>query len=163
MDCSMPGLPVHHQLPEFTQIHVHWVSHAIQPFHPLSFPSPPAFNLSQNQDLFKWVSSSHQVAKVLVSASTSVLPMNIQDWFPLEWTGWIPWQSKGLSRVFPNTTVQKHQFFSAQLSQLSHSYMTADTFLLSVVLNVSTWSLLRISKLFEQGIIQDAKLQDSLK
>ena len=79
MNCRTPVLPVHHQLPEFTQIHVHWVSHAIQPFHPLSFPSPPAFNLSQNQDLFKWVSSSHQVAKVLVSASTSVLPMNIQD------------------------------------------------------------------------------------
>ena len=65
MDCSMPGLPVHHQLPEFTQNHVHWVSDAIQPSHPLSSPSPPAFNLSQHQSLFQWVSSSHQVAKVL--------------------------------------------------------------------------------------------------
>ena len=65
MDCSMPGLPVHHQLPEFTQTHVHWVSDAIQPSHPLSSPSPPAFNLSQHQGLFKWDSSSHQVAKVL--------------------------------------------------------------------------------------------------
>ena len=65
MDCSTPGLPVHHQLSEFTQTHVHWVSDAIQPSHPLSSPSPPAFNLSQNQSLFKWVSSSHQVAKVL--------------------------------------------------------------------------------------------------
>jgi len=65
MDCSIPGLPVHHQLPEFTQTHVHWVSDAIQPSHPLLSPSPPAFNLSQHQDLFKWVSSSHQVAKVL--------------------------------------------------------------------------------------------------
>ena len=65
MDCSTPDLPVHHQLPEFSQTHVHWVSNAIQPSHPLSSPSPPAFNLSQHQSLFKWVSSSHQVAKVL--------------------------------------------------------------------------------------------------
>ena len=61
----MPGLPVHHQLPEFTQTHVHWVGGAFQPSHPLSFPSPPAFNLSQHQGLFHWVSSSHQVARVL--------------------------------------------------------------------------------------------------
>ena len=65
MDCSMPCLPVYHQLPEFTQIHVHWVSDAIQPSHPLSSPSPPAFNLSQHQGLLQWVSSTHQVAKVL--------------------------------------------------------------------------------------------------
>ena len=65
MDCSMPGLPVHHQLPEFTQIHVCWVIAAIQPSHPLSSPSPLAFNLFQHQGLFQWVSSSHQVAKVL--------------------------------------------------------------------------------------------------
>ena len=65
VDCSTPGLPVHHQLLEFTQTHVHWVSDAIQPSHPLSSPSPPAFNLSQHQGLFKWVNSSHQVAKVL--------------------------------------------------------------------------------------------------
>ena len=65
MDCSTPGLPVHHQLLEFTQTHVHWVSDAIQPSHPLSSPSPPTFNLSQHQGLFKWVSSLHQVAKVL--------------------------------------------------------------------------------------------------
>ena len=62
---STPGLPVHQQLPEFTQTHVHWVSDAIQPSHPLSFPSPPALNLSQHQGLLIWVSSSHQVAKVL--------------------------------------------------------------------------------------------------
>ena len=65
MDCSVPGLPAHHQLQEFTQIHAHWVSDAIYPSHPLSFPSPPTFNLSQHQGLFQWVSSSHQVAKVL--------------------------------------------------------------------------------------------------
>ena len=65
MNCSMPGLPVHHQLLEFTQTHVHWVGDAIQPSHPLSSPSPPAPNPSQHQGLFQWVSSSHQVAKVL--------------------------------------------------------------------------------------------------
>ena len=65
MNHSMPGLPVHHQLPEFTQTHVHWVGDAIQPSHPLSSPSPPAFSLSQHQGLFQWVSSLHQVAKVL--------------------------------------------------------------------------------------------------
>ena len=178
------------------------VGDAIQPSHPLSSPSPPAFNLSQHQGLFQWVSSLHQVAKVLalnilccavlshsvvsnslqphglqharlpcpspnpgacldscssqwchptvsssvipfssclqfftasgsfpksqlftpggqstgVSASPSVLPMNSQDWFPLGWTGWISLQSKGLSRIFSNTTVQKHHFFGAQLS-----------------------------------------------
>ena len=65
MNRSTPGLPVHHQPPEFTQTHVHRVSDAIKPSHPLSSPSPPAFNLSQLQGVFKWVSSSHQVAKVL--------------------------------------------------------------------------------------------------
>ena len=65
MDCSTPGLPVHHQLPESTQTHVHWFGDAIQPSHPLSSPSPPAPNPSQHQGLFQWVSSSHQVAKVL--------------------------------------------------------------------------------------------------
>ena len=65
MNCSTPGLPVHHQLLESTQAHVHWVSDNIQPSHPLSPPSPPALNLSQHQGLFQWVSSSHQVAKVL--------------------------------------------------------------------------------------------------
>ena len=66
MNRSVPGLPVYHQLPEFTQAHVHWVSDAIQPSHPLSSPSPPTLNLSQHQGLFKRVSSLHQVAKVLV-------------------------------------------------------------------------------------------------
>ena len=65
MNCSMPGLPVHHQLSEFTQTHVHWVGDAIQPSHPLSSPSPPAPNPSQHHSLFQWVNSSHEVAKVL--------------------------------------------------------------------------------------------------
>ena len=65
VDCSTPGLPVHHQLLEFIQTHIHWFSDAIQPSHPLSSTSPPALNLSQHQGLFQWVSSSHKVAKVL--------------------------------------------------------------------------------------------------
>ena len=65
MGCSMPGFPVHHQLPELTQTHVHWVNDAIQPSQPLSSPSPPTFSLSQHQGLFQWVRSLHQVAKVL--------------------------------------------------------------------------------------------------
>ena len=65
VDCSMPGFPVHHQLLELAQTHVHWVGDAIQTSHPLSSPSPPAFNLSQHQGLFQWASSLHQVAKVL--------------------------------------------------------------------------------------------------
>ena len=65
MNCSTPGLPVHHQLPESTQTHVLWVGDAIQPSHPLSSPSPPTLSLSQHQGLFQWISSSHQVAKVL--------------------------------------------------------------------------------------------------
>ena len=107
MDHSMPGLPVHHQLPESTQTHVHRVGDVIQSSHPLSSLSPPALNLSQHQGLFKWVSSSHEVAQNIgVSASTSVLPMNTQDWSPLGWTGWISLQSKGLSRVFSNSLLQ---------------------------------------------------------
>ena len=97
---------------------------SIQPSHPLSSPSPPAPNPSQHQSLFQWLNSLHEVAKVEfgVSASASVLPKNTQDWSPKEWTGWISLQSKGLSRVFSNTTVQRHQFFSAQLSSQSNSH-----------------------------------------
>ena len=112
---STPGFPVLHYLPEFAQTLVHWVGNAIQLSHPLSPLSPPG-DLAQHQGLFQWVSSLKQVAKFVVSASASVLPMNILDWFPLGWTGWISFQPKGLSRVFSNITVQKHQFFSAQLS-----------------------------------------------
>ena len=116
MDYSTPGLPVHHQLPEFTQTPVHWVGDAIQPCHPLLPPSPPAFNLPQDQGLFQWVVSASSGQSIGASASASILPMNIQDWFPLELAGLISLQSKGLSRVFSNTTVQKHQFFGAQRS-----------------------------------------------
>ena len=91
--------------------HVHWVSDTIQPSHPLLSPSPPASGSFQMSQLFSSCGQS-----IGVSASASVLPMNTQDWSPLGWTGWISLQSKGLSRVFSNTTVQKHQFFSTQLS-----------------------------------------------
>ena len=110
-------LPVYHQLLEFIQTHVHQVGDAIQPSPPLLSPSPSIFSLSQHQRLLKWVSSLHQSGQSIgASASASVLPMNIQDWFPLELTGSISLLPKGLSRVFSKTTVQKHQFFSAQLS-----------------------------------------------
>ena len=122
MNRSTPGLPVHHHLPEFTQTHVHRVGDAIQPSHPRSSPSPPAPNPSQHQSLFQWVNSLHEVAKG-VSALASFLPKNAQGWSPLEWTGWISLQSKGLSRVFSNTTVQKHQFFGTQLSSQSNSHI----------------------------------------
>ena len=121
MNCSMSGLPVYHQLPEFTQIHVHQVGDAIQPSHPLSSPftscpqSLPASGSFPKSQLFAWGGQS-----IGVSALASFLPKNTQDWSPLEWTCWISLQSKGFSRVFSNTTVQKHQFFRAQLSSQSN-------------------------------------------
>ena len=144
MDCSMPDLPLHHQVLELAQTHVHRVGGALQPSHPLSSPSPPAFSLSQHQGFFQWVSSSHQVGQSIgVSTSASVLPMNIQDWFPWRLTGLISLQYKGLSRVFSNTTVQKHQLLSTQLSLCSaltsiHGYwknvaLTRQTFVGKVV------------------------------
>ena len=123
MDCSTPVLPVHHQLLEFTQPQVHWIGDAIQPSHSLSSPSPPAYNLSTASRSFQmsqlFASGSQSIG---VSASASLLPMNIQDSFPLGWTGWIL-LSKGLSRVFSNTTVQKHQSFSTQLSLWPNSHI----------------------------------------
>ena len=125
MNCSTPGLPVHHQLPEFTQTHVHWVDDAIQRSHPLSSPSPPALNPSQNQGF----QMSHLFASggqsIGVSASAAVLPMNIQDWFPLGWTGWITLQSKGLKSFLQHHSsrapiLQHSPFF---IIQLSHPYM----------------------------------------
>ena len=116
MDRSTPGLPVHHQLLEFTQTHVHWVSDAIQPSYPLLslFFLP---SITHSIRVFSNESILHiRWPNIGFLASAWVLPMNIQDWFPLRWTGWISLQTKGLSRVFSNTTVQKHQFFGTQLS-----------------------------------------------
>ena len=127
MDFSSPGFPVHHQLPEFTQTHVHWVGDAIQtsssviPFSYClqSFQASGSFQMSQ------FFASGGQ--SIGVSASATVLPMNIQDWLPLGWTGWISLQSKGLTRVFSNTTIEKHQFFKCSaffIVKPSHLYMT---------------------------------------
>ena len=120
---SMPGLPVHQQLLESTQTmsteSVMPSSHLIL-CPPLLFlpPIPPRITVFPMSQLFAWDGQS-----MGVSGLASVLPKNTQDWSPLEWTGWIFLQSKGLSRVFSNTTVQKHPFFSAQLSSQSNSHI----------------------------------------
>ena len=124
MNHSTPGLPVHHQRPEFTQnscpssrcCHPA-ISSSVVPFSSCrqSFPASGSFPMNQ---LF--ASGGQSIG---VSTSASVLPMNTQDWSPLEWTGWTSLQSKGLSRVFSNNTVEKHQFFSAQPSSQSNSHI----------------------------------------
>ena len=122
IDYSTPGLPVHHQLLELTNScpSSRWrhptISSFVVPFSscPQSFPALGSFPMSQ------FFASGGQ--SIRASASVSVLPMNTQDWSPSEWTGWISLQSKGLWRVFSNTTVQKHQFFSTQLSLYSNSH-----------------------------------------
>ena len=121
MDCSTPPFPAHHQLPELVQTQVHRVGDAIQPSHRLSSPSPPAINLPSIRVFFN--ESVLHIRWQSIGLSASVLPMNIQDGFPLGWSGWISLQSKGLSRVFSNTTVQKHQFFSDQLSLWSNFHI----------------------------------------
>ena len=117
MNRSTPGLPVHHQLPEFTQTQrssSRWchpaISSSVVPFSscPQSLPASESFPVNQ---LFTWGGQSTGV-----SALASFLPKITQDWSPLEWTGWISLQSRGLSRVFSSTTVQKHQFFGSHLS-----------------------------------------------
>ena len=125
MDCNTPGFPVHHQLLEFTQTHIHWLSDAIQPSHPLSSPSPSAFNLSQHQGLFQWVSSSHQVT---LHWSFSISPSN-------EYSGLISFRMDWLDLLAVLGTVKSLlQHHSSKPSilwcsaffvvQLSHPYMT---------------------------------------
>ena len=121
MDCSTPGFSVFHYLPEFTQIHVHWVNDAIQLSHLLSLTSPPAFNPSQCHALFQWDGSSHHMAEVL-ELQLRHQYLNTEGLFPLGLTG-LNLQSKGRSRVFSSTTVQKHQFFRAQLSLEANSHV----------------------------------------
>ena len=123
IDCSTPFFPVHHQTPETTQTPVCHISDAIQPSNPLLSPSPLYVNLSQHQGLFQWLGYLHQVSKVLDFCFSISLPMNTQHWFPLGWTSWISLKSRAISRVFSNTTVQKHQFFGAQLSSQSNSHI----------------------------------------
>ena len=124
MNRSTPGLPVHHQLPEFTQTQCpssRWchpaISSSVIPFSscPQSLPASESFPMSQ---LFIWGDQSAGV-----SALASFLPKKSQGWSPSEWTGWISLQSKGLSRVFSNATVQKHQFFGARSSSQSNSHI----------------------------------------
>ena len=114
MDYSTPGFPVHHQLLEFAQTHVHWISDAIQPTHHLLSPSPPAFNLSQHQDLFQWVISSHQVAKEL--------EFHLQHQF-FQWIfrtdflyNWLVW-----SPCSPSDSQESSQHHSSKASVLWHS------------------------------------------
>ena len=127
MDCSTPGLPVHHQLLQFTQTHIHGVGDAIQPSHPLSYPSPPAFKLSQHQGLFNWVSSSHQWPKYW-SFSFNMNPFN-------ENSRLISFRMNRLELLAvkgtPKSLLQHHSSKASILQhsaffivQLSHSYMT---------------------------------------
>ena len=129
MNHSMPGLPVHHQLLESTQTHVHWVSDAIQPSHPLSSPSPPALNLSQHQSHFKWASFLQQVAKELEfqlqhqsfqwTPRTDVLRMDWLDLFPVQGT-----LKSFLQHHSSNASILQHSAFF--IVQLSHPYMTTE-------------------------------------
>ena len=127
MDRSTPGLPVHHQLPEFTQTHVPQVSDATQPPHPLSSPSPPTLNLSQDQGGFKWASSSHQIANVLefqfsISPSNEYSGLNS---FGVDWLDLLAGQGT-LKSLLQNhsskaSILQSSAFF---IVQLSHPYVT---------------------------------------
>ena len=117
MDCSTPDFPIHYQLFKLAQAHVNRVNDTIQPSHPVCCPLlllPSIFPSSGSFPMSLFFSSGGQ--SIGVSASASVLPVKVQDWFPLGLTGLISLQSKELSRVFSNTTVQKHPFFGAQLS-----------------------------------------------
>ena len=118
MDYWTPGFSVHHQLPELTQTHVHQASDAIQPSHPLSSPSPPAFNLSQHQGLFHIRWPQYWSFRFNISPSNGYSGL-----ISFRLTGLISLQSKGLSRVFSNTAIQKYQFFSAQLSSQSNTHI----------------------------------------
>ena len=129
MSCSMPGFPIHHQLPELAQTHAHWVSDAIQPSHPLSSPSPLAFNISQHQGLFKWVSSLHQVAKILEFQ----LQHQSFQWiysglisFRMDWLDFLAVQGSLKSLLQHHSSKASILWCSAFfIVQLSHPYMTA--------------------------------------
>ena len=133
MDCSMPGLRVHHQLPEFAQTHVHWVSDDIQSSDPLSSPLLPTFNFFPAPGSFQmsqfFMSGGQSIE---VSASASVLPINIQDWFPLGWTGWISLQSRGSQEASPTP-----QFKSINSVAFSFPYTQTLTFILDYLKNQS--------------------------
>ena len=146
MDCSRLSLPVPHYLPEFAQVHFHWIGHAIQPSHPLLPFSPSAFKLSQHQGLLQGVCPSHQVAKVL--SFSIILPMSFQGWFPLGLTGLISLLSKGLSEVFCSTTVRRHQFFGTlpSLQSSSHNHMWP---LVEPQFAFPTYCLMRLHQIYQ--------------
>ena len=148
MDCSTPGFPILHHLPEFAQTHVHWVGEAIQPSHPLSAPSPPGFNLSQHQDLFQWVSSSHQVANVLEHQ----LQHQSFQWifrlisFRIDWFDLLAVQGTLKSLLQHQNSIaailQHSAFF---MIQFSHLYMTTGD---TITLNIWTFVSKVMSLLF---------------
>ena len=123
MDCSIPGFPVLHFLPEFPQTHIHWVSDAIQPSHPLSPTSPSALSLSHIRVFSKESALGIRWPKFWSFSFRSVLPVNIQGWFPLGLTGVISLLSRELSRVFSSITVQRHH--SSELSLLYGPTLTS--------------------------------------
>ena len=133
MNCSMPGFPVHHQLPGLTQTHVHWVGDAIQPSHPLSSPSLPALNLSQDQGLSNELALHIRWPKYQ-SFSYSISPSNeYSGLLSLGLTVSISLQSNGFLEVFSNTTFQKHQFSRNQPSLWSNSHIhTVKTIALAI-------------------------------
>ena len=159
MDCSMPGFPVHCQLLEFTQTHVHWVGDAIQPSYPLSSPSPPAFNLFHHQGLFQWVSSSNQMGQSTgVLASTSVLPVNTQDWSPfrMDWLDLLAVQGTLKSLLQHHSSKASILWCLAFfIVQLSHPYMTTGkTVALTIPMfqgKIMSLHCLGLSLLFSQG------------
>ena len=158
MDCNTQGFPVHNQLLEPTQTHVHCISDAIQPFHPLSCPSPPALNLSQHQGTFKWVNSLHQVAKVLKFQ----LQHQFFQWiFRVDWLVWSPCCPRDSQESSP--TPQFKSISSLVLSlftiQLSHPYMTTGKAIAllyrPLLAKRCLWFLIHclgFSKLFFQGV-----------
>ena len=133
MDCSTPGLVVPHHLPKFAQVNVHYIIDAVQPSHPLMPSSPSLFALGTFPMSCLFTSDDENLG---ASGAASFLPVNIQGWSPLRLTDLISLLSKGLSRIFSNTTVQKHQFFQWLAFfkvQLSYSYMiTGKTIALTI-------------------------------
>ena len=124
MDCSTPGLPVHHQIPALTQTRVHWVTDAIQPSHPLSSPSPPALNHSRHQGLFQWVSCSHQVAKVLeFQLQHQFFQWIFKTDFLSDWLVWSPCSPRDFQECSP--TLQFKSINSLVLSFLYSPTLTS--------------------------------------
>ena len=164
MNHSTPGLPVHHQLPGFTQTHIHWVSDAIQPSHPLSSPSPPAPNPSQHQSLFQWVNPLHEVAKVLEFQNLSISPSKEHPGlisFRMDWLDLLTVQGTLKSLLQHHSSkasiVQCSAFFTVQLS---HPYMTTGK---TIALTRRTWiwwsshSAIKWRKL--EGVKYDSEFQ----